>query len=88
MRNLRCFTAYWNYHRGEMKFDYPYQFQWEYIKKNDKTALEDRILVLDALQDAISELTELYEKVLNLTPEDVSSHHCAVALSHAIKGYK
>jgi len=85
MRDLRCFTAYWNHNRGELRFDYPYQFQWDYIKKNDKTAMEDRVLVLDALQIAIFELNELYEKVFELTPTDVLLPHCAVALSNAMK---
>lgn len=84
MSKLRCFTAYWNYHRGEIQFDYPYQFQWEYIKKNDVTALEDRVLVLAALQDAIVKLTDLYEKTLELGHE-YAQDHCVIALSNCIK---
>jgi hypothetical protein len=84
MSKLRCFTAYWNHSRGELQFDYAYQFQWDCIKKNDSLAKQDRVLVLDALQDAIVELTELYDKTLDLSHEDAQAHY-VIALSKAIK---
>ena len=85
MRDLRCFTAYWNYNRGELRFDFPYQFQLEHIKKNDSTSMEDRVLVLDALKDAIFELTELYEQAVDVTPFEILDDHYGVALGNAIK---
>ena len=64
MSKLRCFTVYWNYTRERVMIDYPFQFQLEFLEKDDNFAAADRLLVLNTLPQTIAELQKLYDQTL------------------------
>jgi hypothetical protein len=58
---MRCFTVNWNHNDGEAKISYA-----DWFKPESDPGTQ--MVVLDALQDAIFELTELYNKTLETKP--------------------
>ena len=60
-KSMRCFTVNWDENDGEAKIYYAAWF------KPDASS-GTQIVVLDALQDAINELTDLYKKTLETKP--------------------
>jgi hypothetical protein len=58
---MRCFTVNWNHNDGEAKISYA-----DWFKPESDPGTQ--MVVLDALQDAIVELTELYNKTLETKP--------------------
>ena len=60
-KHMRCFTVNWNDNAGEAKISYADWFKPE-------TDPASQMVVLDALQDAISELIDLYNETLKTKP--------------------
>lgn len=60
-KSMRCFTVNWNDNAGEAKISYADWFKPE-------TDPANQMVVLDALQDAICELTDLYNETLGTKP--------------------
>jgi hypothetical protein len=64
MRANRCFTVRWNDYKGEAEIFYADWFKQDYDAGT-------QIVILDALQDTIYELTKFYNYVLENPPTKV-----------------
>lgn len=60
-RHMRCFTVNWNDKAGEAKISYADWFKPE-------TDSYTQLIILDALSDAIHELTEFYNTTYDTRP--------------------
>jgi hypothetical protein len=63
---MRCFTVYWNEKEGEARISYADWFK-------PDTDAGSQIVILDALNDVIWDLSKFYDTTINTEPSTIDS---------------